>query len=229
MTTKELINTAVKRTGNGVTLVIAFPLYLLCLVERYLRPSREGGYQTCAQMVALIPGLPGVYVRRAFYRLALEACSNDCCIGFGAVINHSRAKIGRRVYIGPYALIGCVDIGDDSLIGSRVSVISGRDSHFMTDSGTWSEFDLKRVPSIRIAPRAWVGEGAIILADIGRSAMVAAGSVISSPVPDHIMVAGNPARFVKKITPPKAAAKEAIVTDEAVPAVLVPLDHAVVP
>ena len=43
------------------------------------------------------------------------------------------------------------------------------------------------------------GEGAVVMANVGAQCMVAAGAVVSSPVPDGIMVAGNPARFVRKV------------------------------
>jgi serine acetyltransferase len=37
------------------------------------------------------------------------------------------------------------------------------------------------------------------MADIGAGAMVAAGSVVSNAVPVAVMVAGNPARFVRRV------------------------------
>jgi acetyltransferase-like isoleucine patch superfamily enzyme len=38
------------------------------------------------------------------------------------------------------------------------------------------------------------------MADIGASAMVGAGSVVSSRVPSRVVVAGNPARFARRLT-----------------------------
>ena len=55
----------------------------------------------------------------------------------------------------------------------------------------------------------WIGEGAILMADVGDGAMVSAGAVVSAPVPKRVMVAGNPARFVKKLEAPKPAEGEA--------------------
>jgi serine acetyltransferase len=47
------------------------------------------------------------------------------------------------------------------------------------------------------------------MADIGDHCMVAAGSVVASPLPRGVMVAGNPARFVRRITSEPAVAADA--------------------
>ncbi|MFN8545794.1 MAG: hypothetical protein U0807_16550 [Candidatus Binatia bacterium] len=43
----------------------------------------------------------------------------------------------------------------------------------------------------------WIGEGAIVLADVGRYAVVGAGAVVVRPVADGVTVVGNPARPVR--------------------------------
>ena len=53
-----------------------------------------------SQAFSLIPGLTGVFLRRAFYRLTLHRCMADAWIGFGTVFSHPSAEIGRSVYIG---------------------------------------------------------------------------------------------------------------------------------
>ena len=55
-----------------------------------------------------------------------------------------------------------------------------------------------------IGPHTWIGEGAIVMADTGEGCMVAAGAVVSAEVPPHTMVAGNPARFVRRVDGPVA-------------------------
>ena len=37
------------------------------------------------------------------------------------------------------------------------------------------------------------------MADVGKGAAVSAGSVVSNELPEYVVVAGNPARFVRKM------------------------------
>jgi hypothetical protein len=57
--------------------------------------------------------------------------------------------------------------------------------------------------SVEIGPGCWIGTGAVILpgARIGRNVVVAAGAVVRGAVPDHAVVAGAPARIVRRWTP----------------------------
>jgi acetyltransferase-like isoleucine patch superfamily enzyme len=52
---------------------------------------------------------------------------------------------------------------------------------------------------VRIGPRAWIGEGAVVMADVGETSMVGAGAVVAAPVPDHVMGAGNPFQVRRRI------------------------------
>ena len=53
---------------------------------------------------------------------------------------------------------------------------------------------------IHIGKSAWIGAHATILPNvtIGDNAIVGAGSVVTKDVPDNAIVAGNPARFIRK-------------------------------
>jgi acetyltransferase-like isoleucine patch superfamily enzyme len=53
---------------------------------------------------------------------------------------------------------------------------------------------------LEIADGAWIGIGAAIIGNvrIGRNAVVGANTVVTSDVPDHTVVAGNPARVVRQ-------------------------------
>ena len=59
--------------------------------------------------------------------------------------------------------------------------------------------------AISIGDDAWVGAGAIVLRGvrIGRGAIVGAGSVVTHDVPDWTVVAGNPARAIRKLSDTK--------------------------
>ena len=192
----------VKRAGkalaNAVALVVAAPFGAASHLERLLNPGAEGTFQACAHLLALAPGLPGMYVRRAFYRLALDRCHAECHIGFGTVCTHRQVIIERGVYIGVWALIGSAHLREGTSIGSRASLLSGTELHEFRD-GRWTPMDPTRLRQIALGPHAFVGEAAVVMADVERWAMVAAGTVVSSAVPAGVAVAGNPARFVRRV------------------------------
>ena len=50
-----------------------------------------------SQTMSLLPGVTGVYLRRAFYRLVLPRCDDGVWVGFGTVISHPTAELGRNV------------------------------------------------------------------------------------------------------------------------------------
>jgi len=100
-------------------------------------------------------------------------------------------KIGKNVWIGYDAIIETsyphlVTIGDGVTIGIRSLIIG----HFRgRDSGVVIEDD------------AFLGPGTIILPNvvIGRGAVVAAGSVVTTSVPPKTLVQGNPARPIATV------------------------------
>lgn len=200
-----------KSAVDGICLVIVAPAAAMCAAETKVAPRAETMFTAWAQAFALVPGVAGEFLRRAFYRLTLEACGSSFCIGFGAMFTHRAAAIESDVYVGPYALIGSCRLGRGSLIGSRSSILSGGSLHTLDAGGRWAATDLNRLHRVDIGSYAWIGEASVIIADVGVSAMVAAGSVVSSAVPAHTMVGGNPARFVRRLEVPR--------TNEEVPSV----------
>jgi acetyltransferase-like isoleucine patch superfamily enzyme len=193
-----------KAVANACAVAAVAPAVAASALEERLCPGAEGVFACCAQLLAFLPGLPGVAARRAFYRGTLEVCAADFHIDVGAIFTHRRACVEPGVYIGAYALIGCANLRQGCLVGSRVSLLSGGSPHELQPDGTWSPTDPGRLRQIEIGPHAWIGEGAIVMADIGPKAMVAAGAVVSTAVPSRVMVAGNPARFVRVLEPPAA-------------------------
>src|SRR5262245_52029733 len=122
---------------NGVALVLAFLPAASCWVEAAVSKDVESIFLFWTHVFALLPGLPGAFLRRAFYSLTLESCSLDCRIEFGAVFTHRNAVVERHVYVGPYAVIGSVRLREYSLIGTRANLLSGSMQHYMGDDGKW--------------------------------------------------------------------------------------------
>jgi acetyltransferase-like isoleucine patch superfamily enzyme len=196
-----------KMVLNALAMAMVAPAALTCWVQEQLMPSHTV-FDLWAHVMAQLPGLPGQFLRRSFYRWLLPACAENVIIGYGAILDR-KAELGPRSYVGAYALIGWVQIGEGSLIGSRASIPSGGDQHQFLPSGEWSATDHSRMKRVTIGAHTWIGEGAVIMADVGPRCMVAAGAVVAAPLPEGVMVAGNPARFVRRITSEPAVADAA--------------------
>jgi virginiamycin A acetyltransferase len=202
MTTMTLVHRTLKVALDAVAMALMSPLGACCGLERRFAPPSERVFDTCAQMVALFPGLPGMILRRGFYRLALDGCARDCFIGFGAIFTHRSVIVESGVYIGPYSMIASSRLREGCLIASRVSIVSGGTLHALGPSGRWLPSDKTKMVQIEIGEGAWLGEGAIVIASVGAGAMVGAGSVVPKAVPARVMVAGNPARTIRELETP---------------------------
>lgn len=190
----------IKQLLNLISQILVLPLVLICKLEEIiLSRDAETLFNICTQTLALFPGIPGVFLRRGFYSLTLDKCSVDCYIGFGSLFSHRFTTVEKHVYIGSYSIIGSAFLGEHCLIGSRSSILSGKELHVLGEDGMWTPYSSERLDQVKLSRNVWIGEGAIIAADVGEGSMVGAGSVITSNVRPHVIVTGNPARFVKKL------------------------------
>lgn len=127
-------------------------------------------------------------------------------------------RIGSRTFIGCSTIICAtqIDIGDDVLISFGVTIVD-HDSHSIlfeerkNDVLMWMDGrkDWTNVKSTQVVVRdkVWIGMHAIILegVTIGEGAVVGAGSVVTRDVAPFTLVAGNPAKFIRAITPPESS------------------------
>jgi phosphonate metabolism protein (transferase hexapeptide repeat family) len=70
-------------------------------------------------------------------------------------------------------------------------------------------FDWRRATPVTIGHDVWIGHGAIILPgrSIGTGAVVAAGAIVTKDVAPYTIVAGNPARMIRRRFPEPVAAR----------------------
>ncbi|HOG78770.1 MAG TPA: acyltransferase [Anaerolineaceae bacterium] len=110
-------------------------------------------------------------------------------------------SVGQRVKISSHTFI-CegVTIEDDVFIGHGVMFINDKYPHASTAAGQpQTEADWNCTPT-RVERGASIGSNATILCGvtIGAGAMVGAGSVVTHAVPPGAVVAGVPARILRK-------------------------------
>lgn len=159
-----------------------------------------------------------VQVRRKLHVLNSKYISvgNDCYFGPDCRIEAWNAYlddrfspqivIGNDVRINSTCHIGCINrviIGNQCLLGSHVMIIDHSHGSNRYDEMNIhpSERRLNSKGEITIGERCWICENAVILPNvhIGDEVVVAANAVVTKDVPDRCIVAGNPAKIVKKI------------------------------
>lgn len=155
----------------------------------------------------------GAYLDRGTY---LHACPQGIEIGsntlimHGAVLHvynfrdlpHSGIEIGCDSLIGEYTVIrgqGGVKIGDRVYTSPFTQILAV--NHVFDDPTRSFVEQGITAEGIAIEDDVWLGAGAIVTdgVRIGQGAVVGAGAVVTKDVPPHTVVAGVPARVIKKI------------------------------
>src|SRR5262249_61481018 len=83
------------------------------------------------------------------------------------------------------------------LIASGFHIPSGPSTHRIDDLSRPIREQGRGERLVRIGAGAWIGEAAVVMADVGADAVVGAGAVVTHPVPPRAIVAGVPARVIR--------------------------------
>ena len=184
-----------KRLAFVTSLFVVSPLILVSWLEKIIGKG-EILFVGTSQLLALIPGFAGTWLRAAYYYASLEKSSWEVHIGFGSIFTHRGATLGKNVSMGAYCVIGHADISSKVMMASRISIPSGKRQH-IDEHGLLSS--TPRFERVAIGKESWIGEGAIIMANVGEHCIVSAGAVIVKEMPAACLLAGNPARVIKEL------------------------------
>ncbi len=149
----------------------------------------------------------------------MVSIDEHCTIG-GAFIALYGGKIsvGKNTYIGPSTSIQSkesIRIGENVIIANNVALIDNNNhptspemrlkmsacEDFLRDE-LWSWKYSDSAPIV-IEDNVWIGRDSRILkgVTIGKGSIVALGAIVTKDVPEYCIVAGNPAKVVKKLSP----------------------------
>ncbi len=121
---------------------------------------------------------------------------DDCIVGKDAYVDFG-VRVGDRCKIQNGALVyHGVTVETGVFIGPGAILTNDRFPRSITPDGELAGADDWTVSTITLRYGSSIGAGAVVVAgnDVGRFATVGAGAIVTRPVPDHALVAGNPAR-----------------------------------
>ena len=191
-----MLKTKLKLTVRTAARIAILAAWIGCLLGSFLI-GRQKSFAGWSQTLSLIPGLLGVYLRHAFYLATAKRCGDDACIQFGTIFSHPAVRIGRKVYVGPYCVIGDATLEDDVLIGSQVSIMNGSSQHGIDRLDVPIREQPGQWPHITIGRDSWIGDRAVVMANVGKHCVIGAGSVVTKPIPDYAIAVGCPAKVVR--------------------------------
>ena len=138
-------------------------------------------------------------VRALCGKLMLLHCGKNVNIEKGANFS-SEISLGDNSGIGINSeLSGHITIGNDVMMGPYCMMYTSNHGMSRTDIPMWRQPSEKPRPIV-IGDDVWIGSRVIILpgVHVGNGAVIGAGSVVTKDVEPYSIVAGNPAKLIRK-------------------------------
>ncbi len=188
-----------KNIFKRIILLVSFTLVLPFVVLYKMTPNllKKNAFISYSQLFSLFPGLIGSYLRVCFYALIMKKCSTSVRIYFGTLFSQVGTEINDNVYIGPQCNIGLCNIAKGTLIASGVHILSGKNQHSIENIDIPIQEQEGHYEKITIGEDSWIGSNSVVMANVGKKSIVAAGSVVIKDVPDYAIVGGNPAKTIR--------------------------------
>ena len=196
---------SLKAAARGAAHLTVLPLWPSFAVRAALL-GRDRALESSMQWLSLIPGLIGQYVRRAFLSHAIAACHRSVVIECGVTLSRAGARLDENVYIGPGCRLGLVHLEREVLLAGGVHIPSGGQTHRIDNLSLPIREQPRGERLVRIGAGSWIGEAAVIMADVGYGSVIGAGGVVTREIPPHCVAAGVPARVLRRRDEPSARA-----------------------
>ena len=115
-----------------------------------------------------------------------------------AVIRTRDSEIGDRCTLGVGNWVGWVRLGDDVMTGSHVIFVSGARQHGFDEVESPMRQQHGKKQQVIVGNDVWIGAQSVIMANVSAGTVIGAGSVVTRQYPAMAVIAGNPARVLRK-------------------------------
>src|SRR4030095_10137818 len=101
-------------------------------------------------------------------------CHHSATVEFGTFFSQPGAILDENVYVGPRCGLGLLPLARDVLLATNVQIPSGGMTHYFNDPTRPIREQGGERKMVTVGAGAWIGSGAILLADVGQGGIVAA-------------------------------------------------------
>lgn len=193
-----------------ILLIIKIMRKIAYFLERNILPD---GHQI-PEGIEIDPSSTFPIAHLKFKKDCIAKIDRESQVGGSLIFERDNAfiSIGKRTFMqGSIIAAQKVEIGDDVMIAWGTTVID-HNSHSIyfsqraQDVTNWKvgkkDWTHVKIAPVKIGNKVWIGFNSIILkgVTIGEGAIVGAGSVVTKDVSPWTVVAGNPARVIKKVS-----------------------------
>jgi acetyltransferase-like isoleucine patch superfamily enzyme len=158
-------------------------------------------FTAISQLLSLIPGFSGVFLRRVWYRNTLKRCGEKLIVDWLAVIRTSDTEVGDHCTLGVANWVGWAKLENDVMTGSHVVLLSGKAQHGFGDMEIPMRLQRGSKRQLHLGDNVWIGAHAVIMQDVSSGTVIGAGSVVTKTFPPNLIIAGNPAVILKPRNP----------------------------
>ena len=178
-------------------LTLLFRLLTAPIALFYILTGRRPGiFQSIMQCACLLPTFVGHFTRLTLLQWMAARCGRRVTVHLGTLFSAPQVELGENVYISAFCNLGWALLGDYVVLGSNVQITSGKHQHFAARTDIPIALQGGRKSPVRVGHGSWIGNGSIVLADVGEECVIGAGSVVVNPIPAWSVAVGSPARVI---------------------------------
>jgi acetyltransferase-like isoleucine patch superfamily enzyme len=155
-------------------------------------------FKDASIIVSIFPGRYGNRLRNLFYKLTLKNLGKNFRIDWLSYIVYPSVEIGNNVTIEEKCVISRCKIGNDVILAANVSLMSGKNHHYVDDLTKTFYESGGEVKHIVLENNLWIGTHAVVMEDVSSGTVIGAGSIVTKKFLPNAIIGGIPAKVIRE-------------------------------